>query len=101
MLLLILTLCITIKFKISLHSVAISGLAGGFLALSIVMKPIYNLDFLIQLNAILLIIMGLVASSRLILKAHSVQEVLLGMTLGFVIEFIVVINQIYTVIDKL
>ena len=91
--LLILTLGITIKLKISLHSVAISGMTGGFLALSIVMNPIYNLEILIQLNALLLIIMGLVGSSRLLLKAHSVQEVLMGMVLGFGIEYIIVVNQ--------
>ena len=91
--LLVLSIIITMKWKISLHCIAISGMTGGFLALSIVMSPIYNLEILIQLNALLLIIMGLVGSSRLLLKAHSVQEVLMGMVLGFGIEYIVVVNQ--------
>ena len=93
LILLILSIVITMKLKISLHSLAISGMAGGFLALTIVMSPIYNIETVTQFNALLLITMGIVGSSRLLLKAHSVQEVLIGMALGFGIEYIVVINQ--------
>lgn len=84
---------ITIKFKISLHNIAVSGMAGGFLALTSVMSPINNLEMVFQLNAFLLIIMGVVGSSRLFLKAHSLKEVIAGMMLGFAIEYVVVINQ--------
>ncbi len=90
----ILTIIVTLKLKISLHSIAIGGMAGGFLALSIVMNPINNLESLIQLNACLLIIMGIVSSSRLFLKAHVPYEVLTGMILGFGIEYFIVINEI-------
>ena len=90
----ILTIIVTLKLKISLHSIAIGGMAGGFLALSIVMNPINNLESLIQLNACLLIIMGIVSSARLFLKAHVPYEVLTGMVLGFGIEYFIVINEI-------
>jgi membrane-associated phospholipid phosphatase len=71
-------LLISLGWKISAHSAAIGGLLGGFLALS----------FLFQENPLLILISlvliaGLVGSSRLILMKHTSTEVYAGFLLGF------------------
>jgi len=85
---------VSLKWKISLHSISISAMAGGFLALSLTMSPVYNIDKLILWNTLLLIVMGFVGSSRLYLKAHNTYEVLCGLLLGFGVEYIIVFYRI-------
>lgn len=65
------------KFKASIHLIAISGVVMFFIALSI--------HFSININGILAlmsIITGAVATSRLHLKAHSFKELILGVFVG-------------------
>ena len=88
----ILTFIISLFWKISLHSTSISGVAGGFLAFAWTMTPIINSNMLLLLNVVLLILMGLVSSSRLILKAHQPLEIYAGMILGFSVEYFIVVN---------
>ena len=65
------------KFKASIHLIAISGVVMFFIALSI--------HFSININgtlALMSIITGAVATSRLHLKAHSFKELILGVFVG-------------------
>ncbi|MDG2432525.1 hypothetical protein [Flavobacterium sp.] len=65
------------KSKASLHMMGITGLTLFYFGLSIAYQ-IQN----IVLFAILIFITGLVASSRLEMKAHTIKEILVGMLLG-------------------
>ena len=88
--LLIICFIVNYRWKISLHSTSISALAAAFLAFSITMTNIENPIYLIVINVILLLIMGLVSSARLVLKAHQPHEVYMGLATGFIIELGVV-----------
>ena len=79
-------LLISLRWKISTHSAAIGGLLGGFLALS----------FLSQENPMLILISlilisGIVGTSRLILDKHTNVQVYSGFLLGFLIMNIAII----------
>ncbi|MGB1269534.1 MAG: hypothetical protein ACPG45_07325 [Flavobacteriaceae bacterium] len=71
------------NYKASLHSAAISGLTMFVAALSIHYQS--NMVFLI---GGLLLCNGLVATSRLHLKAHTAQELLIGFFMGLTPQFI-------------
>ena len=88
--LLIICFIINFKWKISLHSTSVSALSAAFLAFSLTMTNIENPIYLTALNLILLIIMGLVSSARLVLKAHQPNEVYMGLVTGFIVELVVV-----------
>lgn len=66
-----------LKLKVSIHTVAISSLTIFCIALSIHENEnwIYEIAALIFCN-------GIVASSRLIMKAHTSKEILLGFAFG-------------------
>jgi len=81
-------------YKISLHALAIGSMTGGFLALTRTLSPILNSNSLVIINCILLFSMGLVASSRLYLKAHNSKQIYLGLIVGFVIEYYIVLYKI-------
>lgn len=71
------------KIKASIHMIAVSG----FLMFAIAV----GLHFHININgtiALLMIIIGAVASSRLHLKAHTVQELILGVFTGLIPQLI-------------
>lgn len=75
------------KFKASIHMIAISGVFMFFIALSI--------HFSININgtlALMAIIMGAIATSRLHLKAHSYVELIMGVFIGFIPQLILVTN---------
>jgi len=88
-------LCILITYfwKISLHTAAISGLAGGLMALSLLLTPIANFQEIVLLNSVAILLVGIVGFSRLYLKAHNYLQVIAGMILGFSVEFLVVKND--------
>lgn len=65
------------KSKASLHMMGITGLTFFYLGLSIVYQT-QN----IAVFALLIFINGLVASSRLEMKAHTSKEILIGMLIG-------------------
>ncbi|MDD3721299.1 MAG: hypothetical protein PHW92_02260 [Lutibacter sp.] len=73
-----------LKLKISLHTMAISGLIGFLIYYSYYYK--INLT---PILALLFVIAGLVASARLRLRAHKLNEVMLGGVVGFTAQFIV------------
>lgn len=73
------------KFKASIHMIAISGVFMFFIALSI--------HFSININgtlAIMSIIIGAVATSRLHLKAHTYPELIMGIFVGVFPQLILV-----------
>lgn len=73
------------KFKASIHMIAISGLFMFFIALSI--------HFSININgtlAIMSIITGAVATSRLHLNAHTYPELIMGMFVGLFPQLVLV-----------
>ena len=72
------------KIKISLHTAAISGLLGFLIYFSY----FYKINLIIIL-AILFALSGIIGSSRLKLKAHSLQEVSLGYVIGLSSQFLV------------
>ena len=73
------------KFKASIHMIAISGVFMFFIAISI--------HFSININntlAIMSVIVGAVATSRLHLKAHTYPELLMGIFVGVFPQLILV-----------
>ena len=78
-------LLVIMKFKASIHMIAVSGVFMFFIALSI--------HFSININgtlALMCIIMGAIATSRLHLKAHTYKELILGVIIGFIPQLILV-----------
>lgn len=68
-----------IKFKVSLHMLAISALTVFVFGLNIhlQMGSIYLVPFLLLMN-------GFVASSRMVMKAHTPNELVIGVLVGSV-----------------
>jgi membrane-associated phospholipid phosphatase len=73
-----LTTLINFKWKISAHLVGIGGLTGTFYGLQFITNQNYLWHFLIGLT-----MAGIVASARLVLKAHTPAQVYAGFLLGF------------------
>ncbi|NMH87502.1 hypothetical protein [Flavivirga algicola] len=74
-----------LKFKASIHMIAISGLFMFFVTLSI--------HFSININntlALVVIIMGAIATSRLHLNAHTYKELIMGVFIGMLPQLILV-----------
>ncbi|MFH4968492.1 hypothetical protein V8G61_09840 [Gaetbulibacter sp. M240] len=73
------------KFKASIHMIAVSGVFMFFIAISI--------HFSININgtlALMVVILGAVATSRLHLKAHNATELILGFFIGLLPQLILV-----------
>lgn len=73
-----------VRLKISLHMVGLSGLLMFLLSLSIFYRVnlVYSLAFLV-------VVIGLTATSRLELKAHTWMEIILGVLIGFIPQVVV------------
>lgn len=76
---------VSLKWKISAHSAAIGGLVGGFFGLSFRFQE--NPVFLL---ALLVLIAGTVGTARLILGKHTNSQVYAGFLLGFLIMSLVI-----------
>ncbi len=74
-----------LMYKISLHTIGMGGLFALVVFTIIAGIPIYNMTWI--LIAVILIA-GIVGSSRLFLKAHDNKEVFSGYALGFFCMFI-------------
>ncbi len=73
------------KFKASIHMIAVGGVFMFFMVLSI--------NFSININrslALMAIITGAIATSRLTLKAHTIKELLAGLAIGILPQLILV-----------
>lgn len=77
---------INVWWKISTHTAAIGGVAGALVAFSFlfVFNPVWWLSFV-------LIIAGMVGTSRMILRQHSLWQVVCGFLVGLVCGFIIII----------
>lgn len=73
-----------LKIKISLHNLGISGLIGFLIYFSY----FYKIN-LIMVLALLFVLGGLIASARLRMQAHQLNEVVLGAMVGLTMQFIV------------
>ena len=73
-----------IKFKASLHLLSM-GCAIGFV---LILTLLYS-TYVLPIICILLLLSGLLASSRLYLKAHTTKEVYVGFFLGFLSQFLI------------
>ena len=65
------------KIKVSIHMIGISSLTGFVIGLSIQhqINFVYIISFLILMN-------GIVAASRLVMKAHTSKELVIGFFIG-------------------
>ena len=77
----------SIKLKSSLHLVSIGNMLGFFL----IMTNVNNLSILFII-ILLIFLSGILASSRLYLKAHTPIELLIGFFLGFISQFLLFIS---------
>ena len=73
----------SIKLKSSLHLVSMGNMLGFFL----IMTNVNNLSILFII-LLLIFLSGILASSRLYLKAHTPIELLIGFFLGFISQFL-------------
>ncbi|WP_456462369.1 hypothetical protein [Lutibacter sp.] len=73
-----------LNFKISLHTAAIGGLVGFLIYFSYY----YKINLIIIIS-ILILLSGLIATSRLKLQAHNHREVYFGYIFGMLSQFIV------------
>ncbi|MCT4699300.1 hypothetical protein [Tenacibaculum haliotis] len=71
------------KIKTSLHLLSIGAATGYFL----LFQQIHN-TFILPIIIVFILLSGLLASSRLHLKSHSVKEVYLGFFIGLISPFI-------------
>ena len=71
------------RFKASIHMIA----ASGFLMFAVALSLHYQINITGTI-ALMMIIMGAIATSRLYLKAHTNQELILGVFTGLVPQFI-------------
>ncbi|MGO2293975.1 MAG: phosphatase PAP2 family protein [Psychroflexus halocasei] len=83
-------LALFFRFKISLHSLGMSSL----LTFLIILSFNFQLNFIYGI-AFLVVCLGLVSSSRLILKAHVPSEVIVGIVLGVITQLTIPIFRYY------
>lgn len=69
---------VNLRWKVSVHSAASGAVCGGLIAFSIIFSfnPVWWLCVAILLS-------GMVGSARMILRQHSLMEVVLGSIIGF------------------
>lgn len=82
----VIAIFITLVWKISAHMFGIGGLLGGAMAVSFFVErsnPYYMFMGLF-------IIAGLVGTSRLILRRHTLSQVVAGFMLGYLVSFLFV-----------
>lgn len=77
---------INVWWKISTHSAAIGGVTGAIVAFSFLFS--FNPNWWL---CVVLIIAGMVGSSRIILRQHSLAQVLTGFLVGLALGFFVII----------
>ena len=78
--LVIISLLITLRFKISIHAAAIWGVAGIFVGLS----TYQDVSALFYAAVISFVLAGLISASRLHLNRHQPVEIWTGALLGFI-----------------
>ena len=73
-------------FKVSAHMAAIGGVTGGLIGFSLIFgfNPVWWLSFIILLS-------GLVGTARMMLRVHTLSEIIIGYLLGGITTFLVVV----------
>ncbi|SFF84796.1 phosphatase PAP2 family protein [Prevotella sp. KH2C16] len=77
---------INVWWKISTHSAAIGGVAGAIVAFSFLFS--FNPSWWL---CVILVVAGMVGSSRIILRQHSLAQVLTGFLVGLFLAFFAII----------
>lgn len=82
----ILCALINVWWEVSSHTAAIGGLTGGLLAFAEIFSfnPVYWF-------CVLMILSGIVGTSRMILRQHTLQQVLIGYFLGLITTFFIIL----------
>ncbi len=82
----ILCALINVNWKVSTHSAAVGGMTGGLLAFSVIFNfnPVWWLCLCILVG-------GLVGTSRMILRQHTLAQVVTGYFIGLLGTFVVII----------
>lgn len=75
---------LTFRWKVSIHMIGIGGLTGMLFGLSQVLNA--GLELIIT---ILIIISGLLGTSRMQLGAHTPAQIYVGFIIGFVTEWLI------------
>jgi len=78
---------INIWWKISMHMVGLGGLTGVFYALSYIFQT--DLSTIISL---LLLLAGITGYSRMLLKQHTLGQIMAGFAMGFGLGFLVLLG---------
>jgi membrane-associated phospholipid phosphatase len=83
----ILCALINVWWKISTHTAAIGGVAGALIAFSFkfVFNPVWWL-------CLVLILAGMVGTARMILRQHSLLQVVMGFLTGFLCAFYMILR---------
>ncbi|MBR5037756.1 MAG: phosphatase PAP2 family protein [Prevotella sp.] len=78
---------VNLFWKISTHTAAIGGVAGALIAFSGMFSynPVWWL-------CLIIIVAGILGTSRMILRQHSLSQVVAGFLLGFVLSFLVILR---------
>ena len=77
---------INIWWKISTHSAAVGGIAGALLSFAMIFafNPIWWL-------CVVLILSGMVGTSRMILRQHTLLQIVVGFFVGLIVAFFIII----------
>lgn len=77
---------INVAWAVSTHTAAIGGVTGGLLAFSLIFNfnPVWWL-------CVMILLAGIVATSRMILRQHTLSQVLAGFSLGLVTAFLIIL----------
>ena len=87
---LVIALCINFAWKISAHAIGIGGLLGGVMGVARIhmINPYWAF-------IVVLIVAGLLGTSRIFLKRHTPMQVYAGFCLGFYMYLCSLINELY------
>ncbi|GAB4140092.1 MAG: membrane protein [Bacteroidia bacterium] len=77
----VIALIINLKWKISLHLIGMGGLCGAFFSGMVIYR-----EGQVLLLSILLLTAGLLGTTRLLLREHTLTQVFTGFLTGFLIE---------------
>ncbi|NQX80372.1 MAG: phosphatase PAP2 family protein [Flavobacteriaceae bacterium] len=80
------------KIKVSIHTMVMSGV----LSFLIVLSHLYKIN-LINYICLIILLIGLLAYSRLKEKAHNLKEVLIGFLIGFICPAIIYFSDTFIV----
>lgn len=83
-LVIVVLLVVSLKWKISNHMAAVGGLTGTLFALAFRngVNPVYSVLIVVLLS-------GLIGTARLILGKHNLQQIIAGYGLGFFVLYLV------------